>query len=199
MNKAEFLTELEQHLQALPDQEKAKALEYYFEIIDDRMDCGATEEEAVAACGNITGIAEQIIMDTPLTKLVRQKSKTRRKMRGWEIALLCIGSPVWFSLMVAAFCVLIALSAALWAVVISIFAVSGAFGGTVIGLSALAILYMVQGQFFPALLVFGCALILAGLMLLFFLLGKYAAKGTVWLHKITFRGVKRCFIRKETK
>ena len=199
MNKLDFLFALEKRLQALPDEEKAKALEYYFEIIDDRMDCGATEEEAVAACGDVDGIAEQIIMDTPLTKLVRQKNKTRRKMRGWEIALLCIGSPIWFSLLVAAFCVLIALSAALWCVVIAFFAVSAALGGTALGLTALAILYMVQGQLSPALLALGCALILAGLAVLIFLLSKYTAKGVVQFHKLTFRGVKRCFIRKETK
>lgn len=199
MNKLDFLFELEKRLQALPDQEKKQALEYYFEIVDDRMDCGMTEEEAVAACGNVDEIAKQIIMDTPLTKLVKQKNRTRRKMRGWEIALLCIGSPIWFSLLVAAFCVLIALSAALWCVVISLFAVSAALSGTALGLTALAILYMVQGQLSPALLALGCALILAGLAVLIFLLSKYTAKGVVQFHKLTFRGVKRCFIRKETK
>ena len=46
MNKLDFLFELEKRLQALPDQEKKQALEYYFEIVDDRMDCDMTEEEA---------------------------------------------------------------------------------------------------------------------------------------------------------
>lgn len=199
MNKLDFLFELEKKLQVLPDQERKQALEYYFEIIDDRMDCGMTEEEAVAGCGNIDEIAEKIIMDTPLTKLVKQKNKARRRMRGWELALIIAGFPIWFSLLVAAFCVLIAVSAALWCVVISVFAVAVALGGSALGLTALAVMYMIHGQFFPALLVLGCAMILAGLTLLFFLLGKYTAKGVVWLHKITFRGIKRCFIRKEAK
>ena len=199
MNKLDFLFELEKRLQALPDQEKKQALEYYFEIIDDRMDCGMSEDAAVVACGNVDEIAEQIIMDTPLTKLVQQKKKSRRKMRVWEILLISIGSPVWFSLLVAAFCVLIALSAALWAVVISIFAVSVALGACALGLLAIGIVYFIQGQPFPALMAIGCGLILAGLTLLFFLLGKYTAKGVVQLHKLTFRGVKRCFIRKEAK
>ena len=199
MNKLDFLFALEEQLQALPDQERKQALEYYFEIIDDRMDCGMNEEEAVAACGNIDDIAEQIIMDTPLTKLVKQKNKNRRRMRGWELALIIAGFPVWFSLLVAAFCVLLAISVCFWAVVICLFAVAFACGVSAVGVTAACIILLVQGQFGPALFCFGCAMILAGVAILFFLLGKWTGKGVAWLHKITFRGIKRCFIRKEAK
>ena len=197
MNKLDFLSELEKKLQPLPDQERKQALEYYFEIIDDRMDCGMAEEEAVAACGNIEEIAEKIIMDTPMTKLVKQKNKTRRRMRAWEIVLLILGFPLWFSLLIAFFCILLALSVALWVVVGCIFVVGAVLGAVGFAMAVMAIVSMVQGQFLPALFFFGCGLIMAGLTILFFLLGKLAAKGVAKLHKLTFRGIKRCFIRKE--
>ena len=199
MTKLEFLDALEQQLQALPDQERSKALEYYFEIIDDRMDYGMSEAEAVAACGNIGEIAEQIILDTPMTKLVKQKNKTRRRMQVWEIVLLIAGFPVWFSLLVAAFCILLAVSICLWVVVVCVFVCSIACGACSFALSVAAIVAVFTGNFLPALFLLGCAMICAGLTILFFLLGKLCGKGVAKLHKLTFRGIKRCFIRKEAK
>ena len=199
MNKLDFLAKLEEKLQPLPDEERAKALEYYFEIIDDRMDCGVSEDEAVRACGDIDQIAEQIIIDTPLTKLVKQKNKTRRRMQTWEILLIILGFPIWFSLAVAFFCVLLAISIVLWCVVLCIFVCGIACGACSVALSAAAIVAVCTGNFLPALFFLGCAMICAGLTILFFLLGKLCGKGVAKLHKLTFRGIKRCFIRKEAK
>lgn len=199
MNKLDFLFDLEKKLQALPDAERKQALEYYFEIIDDRIDCGMTEEEAVAACGDIDKIAEQIIVDTPLTKLVKQKNKTRRQMHPWEIVLLILGFPLWFSLAVVFFCVLLAVSIVLWCVVLCLFAVSLVCGLCGFALSVGAVAAMITGNFLPALLLLGCSMICAGFTILFFLLGKLCGKGVAKLHKLTFRGIKRCFIRKEAK
>ena len=199
MNKPDFLAELEKKLQPLPDQERAKALEYYFEIIDDRMDCGMSEDAAVAACGSIDEIAAQIIMDTPLTKLVRQKNRARRRMQTWEILLIVLGFPVWFSLAVAFFCVLLAISVVLWCVVMCIFVGGIACGACSVALSVTAVVAIITGNFLPALFFLGCAMICAGFTILFFLLGKLAGQGVAKLHKLTFRGIKRCFIRKEAK
>lgn len=199
MNKLDFLFELEKKLQPLPDQERKQALEYYFEIIDDHMDSGMDEDEAVAACGNIDDIAEKIILDTPMTKLVKQKNKTRRRMQTWEIVLLIAGFPVWFSLGVACFCVLLAISIVLWCVVMCIFVCSIACGACSFGLSVAAIVSLVTGNYLPGLFMLGCAMICAGVAILFFLLGRLCGKGVSKLHKLTFRGIKRCFIRKEAK
>lgn len=199
MNKIEFLLELEERLQALPEKERKESLEYYTEIIDDHMDEGATEEEAVAACGNIGEIAERIIMDTPMTKLVKQKTKTRRRMQAWEIVLIILGFPVWFSLAVAFFCVLLAISAVLWCVVMCVFMCGIACGACSVAFSVVTIVSLVTGNFLHALVFLGCAMICAGLTILFFLLGKLVGKGVAKLHKLTFRGIKRCFIRKEAK
>ena len=49
MTKQEFLRALWNKLSALPSEDVGRALDYFSEMIDDRMENGLTEEEAVAA------------------------------------------------------------------------------------------------------------------------------------------------------
>lgn len=51
MTKAEFLKALEEKLSALSAQDRVASLAYYEEIIDDRMEEGLCEADAVAAAG----------------------------------------------------------------------------------------------------------------------------------------------------
>ena len=59
MNKNQFLEELSRRLEGGSDAERKIALDFYAEMISDRMEEGMTEEEAVAALGSI----DQIIRD----------------------------------------------------------------------------------------------------------------------------------------
>ncbi len=199
MNKIAFLQALEEKLKALPKEDRTRSLEYYFEIIDDHMDEGMTEEEAVAACGSVEEIAQQILMDTPLPKLVKQTVKPKRRMRAWEIVLLAVGSPLWLSLLIAAMAIILAICVVLWVVVIAIYAAAIVCGAVGTAMAAMATVSLVQGQFLPALFFFGCGLICAGLTILLFIAGTWAAKGVLALIKLMFRGIKRCFVRKEAK
>ena len=52
MTKSEFLSALENRLSGLPKDDVQKSIDYYSEIIDDRMEEGLTEEEAVRGEGN---------------------------------------------------------------------------------------------------------------------------------------------------
>ena len=60
MNKHEFLAALRRELTALPHDELTEQLNFYNEMIDDRMEEGMTEEEAVAAVGSVESIAAGI-------------------------------------------------------------------------------------------------------------------------------------------
>lgn len=53
MRKEEFLAALRTALGKLPEQEILASLDFYAEMIDDRMEDGATEEEAVAAASYV--------------------------------------------------------------------------------------------------------------------------------------------------
>ena len=52
MRKQEFLDRLERLLACLPADQVAESKAFYAEVIDDRMEDGMTEEEAVAAMGS---------------------------------------------------------------------------------------------------------------------------------------------------
>ena len=59
-------------------------------MIDDRMEEGLTEAEAIAGIGSVDKIVTQIVAETPITKLVREKVKPKRSLQAWEIILLVL-------------------------------------------------------------------------------------------------------------
>ena len=65
MTKADFLNALAVRLSSLSEIDVARSLDYYEEMIDDRMDDGMTEEEAVAAAGSPEDAAREILLNIP--------------------------------------------------------------------------------------------------------------------------------------
>lgn len=61
-----FLSELRNRLFGLPGEEIEERLSFYNEMINDRMEEGLSEEEAVAAIGPVEEIAEQIMSTAPV-------------------------------------------------------------------------------------------------------------------------------------
>ena len=197
MDKKEFLSALEARLAGLPEADRQSSLDFYAEMLDDLMEGGMTEQEAVASLGSVDAIAEEILMDTPLPKLIKAKMKPKRRMRAWEIVLIAVGSPVWLPILIALFAVALSLYITLWAVVISLYAADLAFAISAPAGIVAAILLFVQGEAAGGLLFLGAGLVLAGLTVLWLLLCNLTAKGTWQLGKLTLRGIKACFVRKK--
>ena len=63
MTKQLFLNELSAALHTLPRDERYRTLSYYDELIDDRMEDGQSEEEAVSSLGDPAKIAREILGD----------------------------------------------------------------------------------------------------------------------------------------
>ena len=80
MTKADFLRLLERALMQLSEEERQKNLEYYSELLDDMMEEGMTEAEATAKLGSPNQIAQNILQEMPLSKLVSTRMKPRS---GW--------------------------------------------------------------------------------------------------------------------
>ncbi len=116
MTKAEFIKELRLSLGRLKKAELKRTLEYYSELIDDRIDAGEREAEAIAALGSIESIAEQILSDA------KEEGNLRRASRPINTALLILGSPIWVSLLIVAFALIFAVFVSVWAVVIAFIA-----------------------------------------------------------------------------
>ena len=199
MTKYEFLDELQEKLTGLPENEIDEWVSFYCEAIDDRIEEGMTEQEAVAAIGAVDGIVEQILKEVPLSKLVKEKIKRkRRRLATWEIVLLAVGSPIWASLLIAAFAIAISLYASVWSVVVSLWAVFGALVGCAGGGIGAGILCFCFGNITAGLVFIAAALVCAGLSIFMFFGCKEATKGVLWLTKKGVLGIKNCFVgRKE--
>ena len=145
MTRNEFLSALSEKLYGVPEKDKTASLDYYGEMINDRMEDGMTEEEAVAALGTAEEIAEQILRELSLPKLVRARVKSRRRLRTWEIVLLSVGAPIWAPLLLAAAVVILALYVVLWSLVVTLAAVNASVAAvSLVGLSG-AIAPVVEG------------------------------------------------------
>ena len=127
MDKQTFLALLREQLRGLPQGDIEQSLEYYSEMIDDRMEDGVSEEEAVAAMETPKEIAKQILLDMPLPKVVKAKARPTRPLAIWEIVLLVVGSPVWVPLIFAFVITFFALYMVIWAVIVALYAVNLAF------------------------------------------------------------------------
>lgn len=197
MSKQEFLARLRKGLSGMPQDDIEERLAFYSEMIDDRMEEGLSEEDAVCAIGNLDELISQIIADIPITKLVKEKITPKKKLQAWEILLLVLGSPIWLSLGIAAFAVGISVYAVLWSLIISLWAVFASLVACAVGgvLACLALTMGGNGASGIAMLAAG--IVCAGLSIFLFYGCKAATNGTVILTKKIAIGIKNCFIKKE--
>lgn len=197
MNKAAFLAELEQGLSGLPREEAEERLAFYAEMIDDRMEEGIDEEAAVAGIGPVEEIAAQTLADISLTKLVRERIKPRRTLKGWEIALIILGFPLWFPLLVVFGAVLFSLYAVIWAVFFSLWAVELILAVCGIGGIAVAAAHFAHGNVLPGVVMLGISLLCCGLSVFLFFGCLAVSKWIVILTKKMGLWIKSLFVRKE--
>lgn len=178
MNKQEFLAAVRKEIGTLSSEDIRRSLDFCAEIIDDRMDDGMTEAEAVAAFGSVQDAARQILEDAPVPK----KPK-KRGVPALMWATVIIWGPVWISLLIS-----------LWGIVVSLYASAAAVAVSALGsfLVTVAALAQPLNGFFTV----GTGFLLAGISILLFLLSGYAAKGTVWVGKKLY-GLILCGFGKE--
>ena len=196
MKRSEFLEKLKERLWALPEGDVQNSLDYYSEMIDDRMEDGLTEEEAVAAVGDLDEIVKQILSETPrppqVVEPIKKQKPEQKNTKTWLILLAVLGSPVWIPVAAGLLATVLSVYVSLWTVVISLYATFAALAASSLG-CILASFFMVGGMA-SATVVWGMALLCAGLAILILLLSNLAAKGLVKLTKLIWNGI---FRRKE--
>jgi uncharacterized membrane protein len=197
MRKADFSDALRNGLIGLPQEDIEERVSFYGEMIDDRMEEGLTEEEAVDGIGPVDQIISQIASEIPLAKLVREKIKPKRSLRAWETVLIILGFPVWFPLLIAAGAVLLSLYIVLWSMIISLWAVEVSLWASALAGIAAAVVLWIRGTIVSGLAMFGAGLFLAGLSIFLFIGCLAATKGLARLTKKILLGIKKRFIRKE--
>ena len=79
MTKMEFLAKIRLGLSSLTEDETQRSFEFYREMIDDRIEDGLTEEEAVAAAGDPNEIIRNILAESTPKKQVQKPQTEQNK------------------------------------------------------------------------------------------------------------------------
>lgn len=200
MTKLEFLRRLATLLRGMDPDERAQWLADYSEIIDDYIEEGRTETEAVGIIGSVEAIARQIRTDAGLPA---DAAETERKLRRTVLILACT-APLWFPavlvtaalVLVLLFAVLavilgvlvvaVALLVALASVVLGLYAVTAGLALSSVGFVLGGTVMTCSGHILPGLFTFGAGLLTAGLVL-------PLAVGTHWIRKGLYHMCLRCF------
>ena len=182
MNKEVFLKQLRSRLARLPREEVERLLEFYGELIDDKVENGESELQAVANLGTMEEIMEEIRSENrEAFARAEQGGGNRKNGFGARLALTICSSPVWFPIYIS-----------IWAVLVSLYASGAAcvLGGAAYILPSL----LIMGQSAPAgIFQTGIALVCAGLGILL-LMGTHLLTGKFLIFtRFLYRGIRDSF------
>lgn len=193
MTRNEFISSLSARLHSIPEAEKNKALDWYSELICDRME-EMPEADAVSGIGSVDEIADEILSQYRQNTTAVQPSggtvpQSRRSPdKGVNTALVIFAaavlSPIWLPLLIVGLSLALVAVVLVWCAVVTVgvMLVSAATVGVVGLVYGFWALFVINPAY--GLLVLGTALISAGLTLalipLIVVTVKGAAKFTVW-------------------
>ena len=196
MNKTEFTNQLTAVLAGLSEDDIRKSVDFYTEMIDDRIEDGMPEEEAVAVLGNIDEIRSNILQEIPIARIVKEKITPKRAFSPVEIVLLIIGAPLWLPLLLTFIIVCLVIYLSFWIIILSLYVVDLAvFLSGIAGIIASFIgIGTAPGGMFMA----GCGIALLGLAVLLFFGFNQVTKGMLFLSKKIVLGIKKLFVGGKT-
>lgn len=185
MNKETFLTQLTNALSKMDPSERDRTVQYYREILEDRIEEGLSEEDAVAGMEPVEEIASRILAENsaPLNK-----KRPRRKT-----ALLIAASP----LLLTAGIIILSLYIAAWSVILSLFAVTAALAlCLIVGIGCLFLL-LTTGYPQTALFLLGAGLFCGAIGIALFILVLYLSKQLAHGAAYLFRAIRTWLIPRE--
>ena len=172
MNKQQFIDALTSRLAYLPLEETEKFIDFYLEAIDDRVEDGMSEEEAVAAMGDIESVAHAIESEIPLSTIVKQRVKSSRERArsenaggghsAWWIVLAILGSPVWLTVACVLFALVVTVFALVPVLIVVAFAVLVTFAVSAVFMLVYSVSRLFTAGLYAALMCLGMALLLGG-------------------------------------
>ena len=188
MTKEEFLKELESKLSGLPKDEIKNRIDFYSEMIDDIIEEGKTEEEAIEKIGNVDSTIKQIASETSMVKLVKEKIMPKRPLRTIEIVLIILGAPLWVPLVLLTLFLVILAYLLIWLGVIICY--------SILLFSAYSFITEIINFFALDFSLFhiSIAIISIGMGIFMYYGSLYATKGTILLSKKIGFSIKKSFI-----
>jgi uncharacterized membrane protein len=186
MNKQDFVEELRRLLSDLPWEDAKRSIEFYSEMIDDLVEEGKTEEEAVASVGTPAEVAAAVRAEFPAdgTLPKEEAPKKKRKIAPWVWVLLILGSPVWGSLLIALVSALLCFCVGVLAMALCLWSAFLAPGAAAILLIAGAAVAAFGGNLPAGGMMLGAGLFCAGISILFWFF-------CLWVTKVLFRWGKK--------
>ncbi len=194
VNREDYLTALTEKLRGLPEKDIEESLDFYSEMIADRMEEGLSEEEAVANLPSAAEAAREILLDKPLPQVIKAKQSAKGKRSGLQIALLIIGAPLWIPLVISAASVVFSVYVAIWSVIISIYAVDFGLLAGGFGAAVHAGYFFIHGSFGVGIFYIGLMLVFWGLSVLLFFGAKWIVGKLLKLTKAFGRWIKSLFV-----
>lgn len=197
MTKLQFILELRGKLSGMPKADMEERLTFYSEMIEDRMEEGLTEKQAVEEIGSVDEIASQILDEIPLKSIKKEISKTKKQLKVWEIVLLVLGFPLWFSLIIAAVVVIASIYVSWCSVIVFLWAAFGAVSASTLCI-LVGIFGVVYGGFgLSGVFMIGVGFFCGGAAIYLFFVCKLATKITVKYTKKMILAIIKCFFKKE--
>jgi uncharacterized membrane protein len=193
MTKDQFLKKLNSKISILPQNEIAKCITFYSESIEDRMEEGMKEEDAVADIGSIDEIAKEIINENSIKYSLDKEKKTKSV---WKILAIC-GFPLWLPLALAFGATGLALYISLWTVVLALYTVVLAFGLTGVLLILAGVIQFYRMGPITGGMIIGISLVLCGLSLVIMKPINQFAKSIIKCSGQLLKNIKKIFIRKK--
>lgn len=201
MTKDLFINELRDKLKGLPKDEIDERISFYEELIDDMIEDGKTEEDAINEIGTVEEVCTKITSEIPLTKLVKERIKPKKELKVWQLVLLLMGFPIWFPIWLAILIIcaalIITISIVLWSLVLVLYVLTFALGIGGIGILVLFFIQLFNGSF--DLFALGTAFASFGLSILLFFASYYFSIGIAKLHKLFFLSLKKGLIKGNNK
>lgn len=179
MNRVEFLNLLKKRLKDISKEDLKRTLDYYNEIISDKIDDGISEKEAIKSLGSIDEIVNEV-----KNGISSERKKSEKNSKGWKVALLISTFYIWVPILISIFAVIFSLYVSLWAIVVSLGAVGVSSiivtpAGIIIG-----IIRICGGNTPAGIVIIGLSLVLAGI-------GILLCKATIELSKLSIKLLKK--------
>ena len=200
MNRADFLRDLTQQLKNLPGTEIEKLINFYDEMIQDRVEDGMSEDEAVESIGSVMNAAEAAMQDVSLPALMKarvKKSREKSPSKALWLTLVILGFPIWLPLLLIFFIAFFIIYLSLWILTISFYIIEFIFAVCSIGGIVMSIVYTFKHSIPIGICLFGFSLVLGAIAIAGFepagILTKKLSQGSVMFIK----KVKSLFINRE--
>ena len=199
MNKERFLRMLRAKLSGLEREDIEKSVEYYSEMIDDRIEDGYTELDAVRAVGSVDEAADRIFSECSLLSITKRRIAKVARQSSFKTVVVIATSPIWVPVLIALMAVVLSLAVAVaaivFSVVIALFAVDIALFAASIGLIGVSVVYVIEGAFGATATLIGGGMVMLGVAILLFSACKVLGVGAFKLVKGLLLGIKKLIIK----